>query len=93
MLTLTLSTVVLPNPDEAYNESREHRGLQISIGWQHDGIKRFIPFGIAWGILAGSVVILCTVWWMNGTKDMSTALAFGQLVAASIALVFVVADR
>ena len=46
-----------------------------------------------WGFLAVSVVVLCTVWWTNGTKDSSTGLAFGQLVAALIALVIVIADR
>ena len=46
-----------------------------------------------WGFLAVSVIVLCTVWWNQGTKDTSTALAFGQLVAALIALVIVIADR
>lgn len=93
MLTVTPSSVVLPKPDEAYDEFREIPGLQISLGWQYDRIKRFIPSGLVWGFLAVSVVSLCTVWWMNGTKDRNTALAFGQLVVALIALVFVIADR
>jgi hypothetical protein len=87
------SSVVLPKPDEAYGETREIPGLQISLGWQYDRIKSSIPSGLVWGFLAVSVVSLCTVWWINGTKDKNTALALGQLVVALIALVFVIADR
>lgn len=93
MLTLTASTVVMPKPGEAYDETRQIPGLKISIGWQYDLIKCFIPLGLVSGFLAVSVVLMCTVWWENGTKDTGTALAFGQLVAALIALIFVIADR
>jgi hypothetical protein len=86
-------TVVLPEPDTMFRGTQEYPALQISLGWQLDRIKTSIPFGIVWGFLAVSVVVLCTVWWKNGTKDTGTALAFGQLVAALIALVFVIADR
>jgi hypothetical protein len=93
VLTVIPSSVVLPEPDEAYNETRVIPGLQISLGWQYDRIKWFIPLGIVCGFLAVSVVSLYTVWWMNGTKDKGTALAFGQLIVALIALVFVIADK
>jgi hypothetical protein len=93
VLTLTSSTVVLPKPDEAYDEIREIPGLQISLGWQYDRIKRSIPLCLASSFLAVSAVSLGTACWMAGTKDTGTALAFGQLVAALIALVIVIADR
>ena len=93
MLTLIPSTVDMLKPDEAYDGTKEMPGLQISIGWQYDLIKKFVPLGLVWGFLAVSVVKLGTVWWMRGMKDIGTALAFGQLVAALITLVFVVADR
>ena len=83
----------MPKPDEAYDGTKEMPGLQISIGWQYDLIKKFIPLGLVWGFLAVSVVSLCTVCWLRGVKDTGTALAFGQLIAALIALVFVIADR
>jgi hypothetical protein len=86
-------SIVLPEPDKVFRGTQEYPALQISLGWQHDRIKTFIPFGLVWGFLAVSVVVLCTVWWAKGTRDTSTALAFGQLVAALITLVFVVADR
>jgi hypothetical protein len=93
VLTVIPSSVVLPKPDEAYDGTLEIPGLQISLGWQYDRIKKSIPVGLVRGFLAVSVVSLCTVWWKNGTKDTGTALAFGQLVAALIALVLVMADR
>ena len=83
----------MPKPDEAYNETQEIPGLKISLGWQYDRIKGFIPLGLVWGFLAVSLVFVCTAWWENGTKDTGTALAFGQLVAALIALIFVITDR
>jgi hypothetical protein len=75
----------MPKPDEAYDETTEIPGLQISIGWQYDLIKKIVPLGLVWGFLAVS--------WMRGMKDTGTALAFGQLITALIALVFVIADR
>ena len=76
-----------------FRGTQEYPALEISLGWQLDRIRTFVPFGLVWGFLAVSVVVLCTVWWTNGTKDSSTGLAFGQLVAALIALVIVIAER
>jgi hypothetical protein len=70
-------SVVLPGPDKMFRGTQEYPALQISLGWQLDRIKTFIPFGVVWGFLAVSVVVLCTVWWTKGTNDTSTALAFG----------------
>jgi hypothetical protein len=86
-------SVILPEPDKMFRGTQEYPALQISLGWQLDRIKTSIPFGLVWGFLAVSVIVLCTVWWNQGTKDTSTALAFRQLVAALIALVIVIADR
>jgi len=93
ILTPPHRSVVLPEQDKVFRETQEYPALQISLGWQLDRIKTFVPFGVTWGFLAVSFVVLCTVWWLKGTKDTSTALAFGQLVAALIALVIVIADR
>jgi hypothetical protein len=76
----------MPQRNRPYNGLDRIRGLQITMGWQYDQSSNAITSKFGWAILFTSMIWLCTVWWMRGTRDVSTAMAFGQLIAASVSL-------
>jgi hypothetical protein len=59
----------------------------VTVGWQQDQIFRRLPIASVWVFLGVSGVWLCTAWWVGTFRDFSTAIAFGQLIAASLSLV------
>lgn len=79
--------VVLPLPHRRFQETVQMRGLHFVLGLRKDRMRIELPFRIscAWGGIA--VIWLCLVLWRGGGGDWGTALAFAQLVAASISIV------
>lgn len=47
-----------------------------------------LGFNMAWSSLGLAVIWLCVIVWAGPTGDWDTAMAFGQLISASISLLF-----
>lgn len=65
------------------------RGLHFVLGFQKDRIRAELPFKVSCAWFAIAVIWLCVVLWMGGGGDWGTALAFAQVVAASISIAIV----
>lgn len=59
----------------------------MAMGWQFDRMARELPIRFCWTVFSLSVIWVCVA--SAGLKgDWNIAIAFGQLLAASVALVF-----
>lgn len=63
------------------------RGLFVTMGWNVDRMLLHVRVGIIYTLVGLAVVWLGSVLWAGHRGDWSTALAFGQLLAASLALI------
>ena len=63
------------------------RGIEIVMGWQFDRIIAELPLYITWTWFSLAFIWFAVVIWAGATKDWSTAMAFGQLLAASVSLI------
>jgi hypothetical protein len=61
------------------------------MGWQIDRLKLKAPKFIVWAWFSLALIWGCVIVWGGRTSDWSAAMAFGQLLAASVALVFMYA--
>lgn len=60
------------------------------MGWQLDRAVSEAPLPIAWAWFIVAIIWLCVLAWGWGLgKDWGTAMAFGQLLAASASLIVV----
>jgi len=66
--------------------SGEVRGVYITLGWDLSRMLRHLRAGGVWTLFGLAIVWLRSIIWAGETKDWSTAWAFGQVLAASIAL-------
>jgi hypothetical protein len=80
--------IAVPERQHRYNRTDEIRGLEFVLGWQLDRIACILPFNIAWTGLGLAVIWLGVAAWAGPTRDWATAMAFGQLLAASLSLLF-----
>lgn len=63
------------------------RGLFVTMGWNVDRMLLHVRVGVIYTLVGLAVVWLGSVLWAGHRGDWSTALAFGQLLAASLALI------
>jgi hypothetical protein len=66
-------------------------GLEFILGWQLDRIAYVLPFNIVWTWLSLAIIWLGVVAWAGFKRDWATAMSFGQLLAASLTLLFLYA--
>ena len=83
--------VTVPEPGIQYDRTDELRGLQVILGWQLDVLACYLPRHLAWVWLCISLIWLSVILWAGPTGDWSTAMSFGQVIAASASLVFLYA--
>ena len=58
------------------------------MGWQFDRAVSEVPLPIAWVWFSVATIWLCVLaWGWGGKNDWGTAMAFGQLLAASVSLI------
>jgi hypothetical protein len=77
----------LPSTRDNLCESREIRGIHVALGWDTRSILRHLKVGLVWVTFAVASTWFGTFIWAERFGDWGTALAFGQLLAASIAIV------
>jgi hypothetical protein len=82
---------VVPNRSQPYESTDELRGIQFILGWEWDRINHEVPLKMAWTFLGLAVIWLCVIVWGLPRGDWETAMAFGQLLAASVSLLFLYA--
>lgn len=62
------------------------RGLQFILGWEKDRIFFELPVGISWTLFGLAVIWLCVIFLGGSAGQWDFAMAFGQLLAASMTL-------
>jgi len=55
--------------------------------WQKDRIYLYGPMALAWSALGMAIISICIVAWGEQSKDWGNAMAFGQLLAAFLAII------
>jgi hypothetical protein len=81
--------VITPQLNQPYDQTDTVRGIEMVMGWQIDRMKLEVPRFIAWAWFSLAVIWLCVIVWGGRTSDWSTAMAFGQLLAACVGLVII----
>ena len=69
------------------------RGLQFVLRWQSDRIKVQVPFMATCAWLGIALVWLCLALWKGTGSDWATALAFAQVVAATVSMVLLAVEQ
>jgi hypothetical protein len=82
---------VVPHCQQPYDSTDELPGIQFILGWEWDRITYEVPVGMAWIFLGLAVIWLCVIAFGGSVGDWQTAMAFGQLLAASVSLLFLYA--
>ncbi|KAK5714942.1 hypothetical protein LTR15_010358 [Elasticomyces elasticus] len=82
----TEESILMPSNAEDLEDSKEVRGVYVKLGWDLSRMLRHICAGSVWSLFGVAVVWLGAIVWAGHTKDWSTAWAFGQVLAASVAL-------
>ncbi|KAI1274443.1 hypothetical protein F5Y07DRAFT_214054 [Xylaria sp. FL0933] len=80
------AAVKLPQPHEKYLDTIHFRGLYFVLGWQKDRLIRILPLQISCVWLGIAIIWLSVVLWKVETGTWELAFGFGQIVAASVAL-------
>jgi hypothetical protein len=63
------------------------RGIYITLGWNFGRMLRHVRVGSVYTMVSLAIVWFGTVIWAGHRGDWSTAMAFGQLLAASVVLI------
>ncbi|KAJ6006656.1 hypothetical protein N7451_004600 [Penicillium sp. IBT 35674x] len=76
----------VPHRNQPYRRTDKLRGIEIDVGWQFDRIASELPDYITppWFYLA--LIWVAVIIWKGDTTNWGAAMAFGQLLAASISL-------
>ncbi|KAH6705791.1 hypothetical protein EV126DRAFT_412840 [Verticillium dahliae] len=85
--------VALPRMNQEFHGTVRMRGLHFVLGWQKDRMRvELLPrISAAWSGFA--IIWLCLVLWRATGGDWGTALAFAQVVAASLSIVIIHVQR
>lgn len=86
MFLIELQPAKLPVDAIGLANSVEMRGISVSLGWIVSRMLRHLKVGSVYTLTGLATVWLGSVLWAGHRGDWSTALAFGQLLAASLAL-------
>lgn len=81
--------ITLPQRDQPYTRTDKLKGIEISVGWQFDRIISEVPVSATWTWFYLALIWATVIAWEGTTDDWGTAMAFGQLLAASISLIMV----
>lgn len=65
---------------------RLKRGIYVTLAWDFSRMLRHVKIASIYTVMGLAVVWLGSVLWAGHRGDWSTALAFGNLLAASLAL-------
>lgn len=65
------------------------RGIEIEMGWQLDRIISELPLSISWTWFCLAFIWFAVLMWEGKTKNWGDAMAFGQLLAASLSLIVI----
>lgn len=76
----------MPHNAETLANAVEMRGVYVTLGWNVNRMLLHVRVGSIYTLVVLAVVWLGSVLWAGHRGDWSTALAFGQLLAASFAL-------
>jgi hypothetical protein len=79
---------VLPGYNVSYDRTKEWRGMEFTLGWHTDRIATEVPAKIAWIWFILAIIWFCVMIWGGSSRDWGTASAFGQLLVASVSLLF-----
>ncbi|KAK4194497.1 hypothetical protein QBC40DRAFT_344098 [Triangularia verruculosa] len=79
--------VALPLPHQRFQGTVRMRGLHFVQGLHADRISIELPFRVSCAWFGIAAIWLCLVLWRVGGGDWGIALAFAQVVAASISIV------
>jgi hypothetical protein len=82
-----LQAAALPIDAIGLANSGEMRGISVTLGWNVSRMLLHLKVGSVYTLAGLAVVWLSSVLWAGHRGDWSTALAFGQLLAASLALI------
>jgi len=83
--------LTVPTEYEELSTVKELRGIYVRFGWRKGPLQHAVS-GMAVSVwIAISAVWFGTILWAEQKGDWSTAMGFGQLLAACIALVFLYA--
>lgn len=86
-----LEKIIIPQHDRPYRRTDTMRGIELVMGWQKDRLIPKSQLYICWLYFSLALTWLCVIVWGGRSNDWSTAMAFGQLLAACISLVFLYA--
>lgn len=78
--------VHMPIDADQLAASGEVRGVYVTLGWDLGRMLQSIYAGSVWTLFGLAVIWFGSIMWAGQTRDWSTAWAFGQVLAASIAL-------
>lgn len=81
--------IILPQRDQPYTRTDKLRGIEIAVGWQFDRIVSEVPVSVTWTWFFLALIWAAVIVWEGTADDWGTAMAFGQLLAASISLIMV----
>jgi hypothetical protein len=82
-----LDRIILSMIRDGSRFSAKVRGIKVTMGWDFRPMTSELSKSFAWLCLVLSVIWLGIVVWAEKFKDWSTAMAFGQVIAACISLV------
>lgn len=87
MLLTKSQAAAMPFDVTSLANSGEMRGISVSLGWNVSRMLLHLKVGSVYTLTGLAIVWLGSVLWAGHRGDWSTALAFGQLLAASLALI------
>lgn len=83
---IEIQAVALPVDAKCLTSSGEMRGIFVTLGWNTSRMLLHLRAGSVYTLVGLAIVWLSSVLWAGHKRDWSTAWAFGQLLAASLAL-------
>ncbi|KAK4966742.1 hypothetical protein LTR42_011053 [Elasticomyces elasticus] len=83
---LAEDSISIPQTADELAEAGEVRGIHVTLGWDLSRMLQHVRAGGVWTIFGVAVVWLGSLIWAGQTRDWGTAWAFGQVLAASVAL-------
>ena len=76
----------IPSVNKIWNGGTPIRAVHFVFGWQMDRIKLELPYLVSIGLFGIGIVWLSVLLSRGAGFDWSGALALGQVVAASVAI-------
>jgi hypothetical protein len=84
---IEIQAVGLPVDAKGLANSGEMRGIFVTLGWNVSRMLFHLRVGSVYTLVGLAIVWIFSVLWAGHRGDWSTAMAFGQLLAASLTLI------